>query len=132
MNGTGKMILAGCTALAAGGILWQVMARQPEPASGEGSSRIRVDVVHQDGSTTSREYVTDDPVLGDLLVKEGLISGEEGSMGLFVTEVDGETVDYEKNGSWWKLSIDGEDAPSGVDSTPVEDGTIYTWTYTVD
>lgn len=130
MENKNKKILAGTAAAAAAiALIWAVQAQKPAEKQSGQERKIKVEVVHQDGSTSSREYTTQDELLGELLSKEGLISGEEGSFGLFVTEVDGETVDYEKDGSWWKLSVDGEDAQTGVDSVPVEDGAVYTWTY---
>ena len=60
----------------------------------------------------------------------GLIEGEESEYGLFVTEVDGIEADS-ANQEWWCLTINGEMASTGVDSTPVEDGGKYEFTLTV-
>lgn len=132
MDAKGKKIAAGAAVAAAAGLLiWAGAANRPADSE-TGMKKIRVDVVHQDGTTSTFEYASDEEYLGDLLSSKGLISGEEGDMRLFVTEVDGETADFNKDGAWWKLSVDGEDASVGVDSTPLQDGTVYTWTYTAD
>ena len=47
----------------------------------------------------------------------GLIEGEDSEYGLFVKTVDGITAN-EDNQEWWSLTIDGEMAMTGVDSTP--------------
>jgi hypothetical protein len=92
----------------------------------------QVEVVHSDGSTNTFSYTSDEEYLGDVLVEEGLIEGEDSSYGLYVTSVDGESADYDENGSWWALSQDGELTSTGVDEVVVEDGQTYTWTYTID
>ena len=68
-------------------------------------------------------------MLGDALQQEGLIAGEEGQYGLFVTEVDGEKADFDQNGSWWMLEENGQQAAKGADKLPVEDGATYSWIY---
>lgn len=101
------------------------------PALAEGAKHITVEVVHKDESTKTFTYDTDAEYLGEVLVAEGLISGDESEFGLYVTTVDGETADYSADQSWWALSINGEFAQTGADSTPVYDGDTYTWTYTI-
>jgi hypothetical protein len=92
----------------------------------------QVEVVHSDGSTNTFTYTSDEEYLGDVLLEEGLIEGEDSSYGLYVTSVDGESADYDENGSWWALSQDGELTSTGVSEVAVEDGETYTWTYTID
>lgn len=96
--------------------------------SGETKS-ITVEVVHKDGSTAEFTYETEESSLGALLADEGLIAGEKGSFGLFVQTVDGETADYDVDGSWWMLSCNGEEVLTGVDAVEIEDGSVYTWNY---
>lgn len=102
---------------------------RPAPSAGE--KHITVEVVHKDETTKTFTYDTDAEYLSDVLVAEGLISGDDSEFGLYVTTVDGETADYDADQSWWALSINGEFAQTGADSTPVNDGDTYTWTYTV-
>lgn len=101
------------------------------PAAVEGEKSVTVEVIHADGSERSFSYRTDEEYLGALLEAEGLISGTASQYGLFVDTVDGETADYEKDGAWWKLSCNGEDAQTGADSLVLTDGSVYTWSYTV-
>jgi len=108
-------------------VIWYT--NQPEPQSDEKS--IVVEVVHKDGSEKEFSYQTDLEYLGDLLKEEGLISGTEGEFGIFVNTVDGELADYSVDSGWWKLSCNGEDSQTGADYVVIQDGAIYTWTYTI-
>lgn len=98
-------------------------------AGGEAKS-ITVTVQHKDGSTKDFAIETAEEMLGPALLHEKLIEGEEGQYGLFVKTVDGETAD-ESSQEWWCLTVDGESATTGVDSTPVVDGGVYGLVLTV-
>ena len=65
------------------------------------------------------------------LEAEGIIAGDESEYGLFVLTVDGETVDYSKNQSWWCLTQNGEMTTTGVDSITVSEGDSYGFVYTI-
>ena len=86
-------------------------------------------VVHGDGAAVTMDLTTTRETLGEALTDEGVIEGEEGAYGLFVTTVDGETADAEKE-QWWCLTKGGQQVNTGVDSTPVEDGATYELTLT--
>ncbi len=116
--------------LVAAGIFYAVW-RTNRPAPQAGEKAITVEVVHGDGSEKSFTYQTDEEYLGALLQEEGLISGTESEYGLYVTTVDGETADYDADGAYWWLSCNGEDAQTGADQVVIQDGDVYTWTYTV-
>ena len=66
-----------------------------------------------------------------MLLDEGLVKGEEGAFGLFITEVDGETADFAADGGWWGLYQNGEMTASGADSTPIADGDSFALVYSV-
>ncbi len=83
--------------------------------------------VHADGSERSYEITTTRAYLGDALLDEGLIAGENGPYGLYVKTVDGETLDYDKDGKYWSLYIGEDYAPTGVDTTLIEDGATYSF-----
>ena len=105
--------------------VWQ----RTRPEAQDGEKHIAVEIIHKDGSEKSFSYDTDEEYLGELLKKEGLISGTEDQYGIFVDTVDGETAIWEEDGGWWSLSCNGEDAQTGVDQMIIEDGSVYTWTY---
>lgn len=93
---------------------------------------ISVSVTHADGTEASFSYTTDEEFLGDALLNEGLIAGDESDYGLYVTEVDGETASWDDDGAYWAFYENGEYATLGVDSTPVTDGGEYSFVYTVE
>lgn len=111
-------------------VLFQVW-RSNQPVVQAGDKHIAVEVIHKDGASVEFSYDTEEEYLGALLQKEGLIAGSESAYGLFVETVDGETADYNVDKGWWKLSCNGADAQTGADTTPIQDGDRFTWTYTI-
>lgn len=71
--------------------------------------------------TTTRQYV------GEALLDEGLIEGEQGDYGLYVKVVNGVTADYDVDGHYWAFYVDGEYASTGVDTTEIVDGAVYSF-----
>ena len=100
------------------------------PKSTAGAKAYTLTVVDADGKETVHNLNTDEEMLGAALQDAGLIEGEKSEYGLFVTKVDGIEADS-ANQEWWCLTINGEMASTGVDSTPVEDGGKYEFTLTV-
>ena len=62
---------------------------------------------------------------GKALLDQGVIAGEDSSYGLYVKTVNGETADYDADGTYWGLYINGEYAMTGVDATTLEAGATY-------
>ena len=88
-------------------------------------------VTDLDGTKKEFEVKYDEEkTVGEALTNEGLISGEEGQYGLMVDTVDGQKYDYNEDGAYWLLYINGEYAMTGVDSTPIKDGEIYSFVVT--
>ena len=84
-------------------------------------------VVDGNGNETTFQISTDKNIVGDALLAEGLIAGEEGAYGLYVKTVNGITADYDVDKTYWAFYINGEYAFTGVDSTPIEEGATYTF-----
>ncbi len=84
-------------------------------------------VVDAEGNEESFDITTDKKTVGEALLEEGLIEGEESEYGLFVKTVNGITADYDVDGTYWAFYIDGEYASTGVDSTDIVDGTTYSF-----
>ena len=101
------------------------------PATSEGAKTITVEVVHKDESSKTFTYHTDVEYLGEVLQSEGLVKGEQGDYGLYMTEVDGEAAVYETDGAYWAFYQDGEYASQSVDQTPINDGDSFSLVYTV-
>lgn len=101
------------------------------PATSQGDKAFTVTVVHGDGTSKDFTYQTNEEYLGAVLLAEGLIQGDDGEYGLYVNTVDGETADYAANGSYWALYVGEEYATTGIDTTPVHDGSVFRLVYTV-
>lgn len=82
-------------------------------------------VVDKDGKETPFTIATDKTYVGEALIDEGLIEGEEGPYGLYVKTVNGQTLDYDTDGMYWSFYVDGEYGLTGVDMTEIVPGTTY-------
>jgi hypothetical protein len=94
---------------------------------GEGNTQFTFTIIDKEGGETQLEIHTDKETVGDALAELGLISGEESEYGLYVQTVNGITVDYDKDGVYWAFYINGEYAPTGVDSTAITEGDSYSF-----
>ena len=101
------------------------------PASAAGEKSFTVEVVHKDQSTKTFTYQTDAEYVGEVLLSEGLVKGEEGPYGLYITWVDGETADYSVDQSYWALYEGEEYATQSADQTVMEDGDHFRLVYTI-
>ena len=109
----------------AAGILFHT--NKPETVVGE--KEINIIVTHADKTENIFTYQTDAEYLADVLLENELVDGEMGSYGLFITTVDGETVD-ESNQQWWCITKGGEQVNSGADALPIADGDQFELTLT--
>lgn len=107
-------------------LVFGLAACGPKNESGEARS-VTVTVVHGDKTSKDFTYSSTADSLGEALIEEGLIEGEEGPYGLFVKTVDGETADDGKE-QWWCLTKGGDGVNTGVDSTPFSDGDSFEFT----
>ena len=102
---------------------------RPSPA--DGVKAVSVEVVHGDGTVKNFAFETEEEYLGQLLLTEGLIKGDAGPYGLYITEADGEVAVYEQNKAYWAL-FEGESyATQGADTTPLTQGGHYRLVYTI-
>ena len=92
---------------------------------GEGSKSFEFTVVNMAGEEATFEVKTDEDTVGAALLENNIIAGEDGDYGLYVKTVNGETVDYDKDGKYWAFYINGEYGMTGVDSTDIVDGDSY-------
>lgn len=89
-----------------------------------GEKNITVEVVHKDETVKDFEFDTSREFLGEVLVDEALVEGENGAYGLFITTVDGETAD-DSNQEWWCITKEGGQVNTSADQTPIADGDKY-------
>ena len=83
------------------------------------------EIVLVDGNETNFVVNTDKETVGDALLEQNLIEGEDGDYGLYVKTVNGITADYDTDQTYWAFYVNGEYASTGVDSTPVNEGDTY-------
>lgn len=94
---------------------------------GEGATVFTFVVVDGEGNEKTFEIHTDKTTVGDALLEQELITGEDGDYGLYVKSVNGITADYDVDGTYWAFYINGEMAMTGVDTTNVEEGATYSF-----
>lgn len=94
---------------------------------GEGALSFDFTVTDKEGTETSYEIHTDKETVGEALLEEGLIAGEDGPYGLYVKTVNGITADFDKDGVYWAFYINGEYAATSVDTTKITEGEHYSF-----
>lgn len=124
-----KLTLA-LLALMAAIALFAGLHRFSRPNVVTGTKSVTVSVVHSDKSIKTFAFDTDKTYLGDLLLSEGLVAGDQGAYGLYIKEVDGEAAVFEENGAYWALFEGDSYATQGADATVMEDGDMFSLVYT--
>ena len=104
---------------------WEDATYKEDTALGSGSNAVTVNVKVGEHKVTFT-IKTDKKTVGEALMELGLLEGDEGDYGLYVKKVNGITADYDKDQTYWALYIDGEYAMTGVDTTNISEGTVYT------
>lgn len=94
---------------------------------GEGATQFTFTVVDADGNEATATVNTDAKTLGEALLDLGVIAGDDGDYGLYVKTVNGQTLDYDQDGSYWALYVGDQYATAGVDSTELEPGETYSF-----
>ncbi len=94
---------------------------------GEGSKSFEFSVVDLEGNETWFEIHTDEETVGAALLALELVEGDEGPYGLYVKTVNGITVDFEKDGVYWAFYVNDDYGMTGVESTKIEDGAVYSF-----
>lgn len=102
------------------------------PKGEKGSKTITISVVDSAKQTVTYTTKTDAEFLRQAMEEtDGLtFSGDESEYGLMVIVVNGETADYNVDGSYWAFYINDEYCNYGIDSQPVADGDSFKIEYT--
>ena len=116
-----------CMVLIAAMALFAGCSDKDESVADESQRSFTFIVVDGEGKEESFEITTKAATVGEALLEEGLIEGEDGPYGLYVKTVNGITVDYDKDGAYWSFYVNGEYATSGVDTTEAEEGQTYSF-----
>lgn len=116
-----------CIALVAAAVLYAAGTSKQEEAGSADAKAFDFIVVDGIGNEESFHIVSSRQKVGDALIDEGLIGGEEGPYGLYVKSVNGIVADYDTDGTYWAFYVNGEMAMSGVDMTDIETGSVYSF-----
>ncbi len=113
--------------------LFAVIYTVMSPSASRGSKSLTIEVIDNEGVTTSYSIKTDAEYLRQAMDEtEGLTyEGTESDYGMYVETVNGVTADYNTDSAYWAFYVDGEYCNYGIDSQPVNDGEVYTIEYTV-
>ena len=119
--------LVACNTVDKSGV-WEDAIYRKDKELGKGSKTLVVEVKAADEMITFTIH-TDKETVGEALMEHDLIDGDEGPYGLYIKVVNGMTADYDKDQYYWAFYVNGEYAPSGVDSTKIEEGVTYQLEY---
>lgn len=97
----------------------------------EGSKSITVQVVDDQGETTTYTHKTDAFFLMQALKEiDGLnIEGDEGDYGMYIKSINGLQAVYEIDNAYWSIYVNGAYATQGADTQPVADGDTFKLSY---
>lgn len=118
-----KVVIAVTALIAAVAVFAGIYFAFGRPQTTAGSKTITVEVIAPDYSKT-HEIKTDAEFLGEALKESGLIEGQEGQYGLFITAVDSIKADDSKQ-QWWCITKGGADVMTGIDATPIADSDTF-------
>lgn len=129
-TGNWKIVVAAAVLVAAFAGMYLIFG----PKAVQGAKTVTVEVVDDTGSRKEYEVHTDAQYLRQVLEEtEGLeVAGQESEYGLMIETVNGVTADYDLNGAYWAVYVNGEYGSYGVDAQPVGDQDRYRLEYTVD
>lgn len=103
------------------------------PKTSEGSKAITLSVIDNTGAETTYDVKTDAEFLREVFDEvEGLtVEGTDGDYGLYINTVNGVTADFNTDGAYWSIYVNGEVGQNGADTQPVTDGDNYSIVYEV-
>lgn len=109
--------------------LWKTALYTEDTELGGGKTTINVEVTAGD-KTITLTLKTDKGTLGDVLLDNKLVEGDQSEYGLFIKVVNGIRADYDLDGAYWAINKDNEPTPTGADTTEIADGENYQLAYT--
>lgn len=105
------------------------------PKTQEGAKAVTIEVVDDKGASTEYKVHTDAEYLIDAMKdaeSEGMtFDGTESEYGLALETINDLTADFNKDGAYWAIYVNGEYGNFGVDEQPVADGDEFKFEYTV-
>ena len=95
-----------------------------KPKASEGTKSYTVNVVDDEGVTTTYTGKTDAEYLSELM--DELVED-----GLYITTINDVIAEYATNGAYWSIYVNGEYGQYGAQSQPVADGDEFSFVYEV-
>ncbi len=109
--------------------VWENATYRSDTELGKGAKTVTVEVKAEEQAVTFT-INTDAKTLGEALIAHDLISGDEGTYGLYIKVVNGITADYDIDQSYWGFYSNGEMMMAGVDGTEINGGEHFELVYT--
>lgn len=103
---------------------------QKTPETQANAVSFQVVVTDLDGNETTFDYTSSASTVGEVLVAEGLVEGHESQYGLYIDCVNGIAADWDNDQTYWAFYVNGEYAVTGIDTTEIVAGTVYSLTLT--
>ena len=124
--------LGACVAAAVLALLLVVYSlTRPVPMAG--SKTITIDVIYEDGQKDTYHVTTEEQYLkgaADQIPELTLDGTTTEEFGLMITQVNGIRADYQLDGAYWALLLNGEPTNYGISMQPIKDGEQYAIVYT--
>lgn len=98
----------------------------------KGSKAVTLEVISQEEKSTKYQVQTDAEFLRQVMeeAKDFTFDGEVGAYGFTLYTINGETHNWNEDGSYWAVYVNGEYANYGIDEQPVQDGDTFQFQYT--
>jgi len=117
-------LLCGCGTQKADGGIWDSAQYVEDTTLGNGTKTVKVEVTAEE-KTITFTVKTDKTTVGEALLEQQLIEGENSTYGLYIKKVNGMLADYDVDQTYWAFYINGEYAVSGVDTTDIDENAVY-------
>ncbi len=129
-SNTIKRVIISCLAMVLVILAMVLIYNRFKPEPQKGAKEIAIEVIIPEEETQKFTLHTDAEYLRQALEEKDLIQGSDSEYGLFITEVNGRSIDSAKQ-EWWCITKDGASVEYGVDSIAIADGDKYEITLTV-
>lgn len=127
-----KMFIIGLGALVAVLAILLVIFNVFREKPVKGSKSITLQVLDQEKQTSEYQVQTDAEFLRQAMeeAKGFTFDGEMGDYGFTLYTINGETHNWNVDGSYWAVFVNEEYCQYGIDSQPIEDGDVFRFEYT--
>lgn len=128
-----KKLIIGIVCLVAVIAILAVVFIVCKPGTTKGAKAVTIEVTDNNEQTTTYNVNTDAEYLSEVFdeIDDLVVEGTTSEYGLYIDTVNGVTADYNVDGSYWAIYVNGDYGMYGADQQPVADGDTYALVYTV-